>query len=152
MLKKMNKKTNIIDRLKNNNEFQEKIKDATLRIRLANEVNIVREAMGISQPKLAQLAKTTQAIISRVENYEVNIGLDLLGRIAESLNFSEKNWSNIFGFQINSNNQIPAISFPASWLNIEQNNHSVDNAETYAQIETMDEPLIEYEILSELNK
>lgn len=148
MSKKMNKKTNIINRLKNNIEFQEKIKDATLRIRLANEVNITRDVMGISQPKLAELAKTTQAIISRVENYEVNIGLDLLGRIAEALNFSEKNWSNVFGFQIGSNNQSVGFSLPTSWLSIEQKNHSVDNAETLAQIETMHEPLIKYEILN----
>jgi predicted transcriptional regulator len=49
---------------------------------------------------LAKEAQTTQKVISRVENGDVNIGFALLNRIASVLNFNYRHWSNILDFSI----------------------------------------------------
>lgn len=69
---------------------------AKVRIRLAIEVFKGREARGLTQQALAKTVGTTQKVISRIENADVNIGIDLLNRIAESLNFMSENLATIF--------------------------------------------------------
>jgi transcriptional regulator with XRE-family HTH domain len=73
-------------------------KEARDRIKLAVEIYNTREAMGMSQQKLAKIAETTQKVISRIESGDVNIGINLLNRIASALNFDYRNWGNIFNF------------------------------------------------------
>ena len=78
--------------------FEQYSKEARDRIRLSVEIYSARETFGMSQQELAQKAQTTQKVISRIENGDVNIGFALLNRIAIVLNFNYKNWKNIFNF------------------------------------------------------
>jgi len=69
---------------------------AKVRVRLAIEVFKGREARGLTQQELAKMVGTTQKVISRIENADVNVGIDLLNRIAEGLNFVPENLATIF--------------------------------------------------------
>jgi len=80
--------------------FKQYLKEAKERIRLGVEIYDTREILDISQQKLAKEAQTTQKVISRVENGDVNIGFALLNRIASVLNFNCENWSNILNFSV----------------------------------------------------
>lgn len=80
--------------------FSKYYKEAQDRIRLAVEIYNSRKKLGLSQQELAKKAKTTQKIISKIENADVNIGFDLLNKIADSLKFDCNNWSNIFKFSL----------------------------------------------------
>lgn len=77
-------------------EFKEYSKDADLRIKLAVEAYNAREKMGWSQQKLAKEIGSTQKVISKIENGDVNIGVELLNRLAEKLNFDSRNLAMIF--------------------------------------------------------
>lgn len=95
-----NKKTHIdpIAEAKKGKYFKQYSREAKERIRLGVEIYNTREYFKMSQQKLAQEAQTTQKVVSRIENGDVNIGFALLNRIASVLNFNHKNWSNIFNF------------------------------------------------------
>lgn len=80
--------------------FEQFSREAKERIGLGVEIYNAREILSMSQQKLAEEARTTQKVISRVENGDVNIGFALLNRIARVLNFSYKNWSNILDFNV----------------------------------------------------
>lgn len=71
-------------------------KGALLRTRLAVEVSALRKAMNISQQDLAKRIETTQKIVSEVENGNVNIGVELLGRFTDNLNFNTDHLAKIF--------------------------------------------------------
>ena len=53
--------------------------------RVAKAIVNRREAQRLSQRELARRAKTTQAVISRIENGNVSVGLQMLQRIADAL-------------------------------------------------------------------
>ena len=72
------------------------LKTATVRVRLAAEVYRVRKEKNLNQQDLAMMAGTTQRVISNIESGDVNVGLELLVRIAEALGFSGWNLSTIF--------------------------------------------------------
>lgn len=93
-----NNKNNIdaIAEARKSKEFQEYSKDADLRIKLAVEIYNAREKMGWSQQKLAKEIGSTQKVISKIENGDVNIGVELLNRLAEKLNFDSRNLAMIF--------------------------------------------------------
>jgi len=55
------------------------------RVKIAVEINEARVTKGWSQQKLAREVRSTQKVISKVENADTNIGIDLLVRIAGSL-------------------------------------------------------------------
>lgn len=97
-----NKKTQIdpIAEARKGKYFGQYSKEAKERIKLGVEIYNAREILNMSQQKLAKEAQTTQKVISRVENGDVNIGFALLNRIASVLKFSYKNWSNILDFSI----------------------------------------------------
>ena len=97
-----NKKLNIdpIAEARRGKYFEQFSREAKERIALGVEIYNAREFLSMSQQKLAEEAQTTQKVISRVENGDVNIGFALLNRIASVLNFSYKNWSNILDFSI----------------------------------------------------
>jgi len=90
----------VLSEVKKSKNFDQYMDAASVRIKLANEVSSVREALGITQPELAKIVNTTQAIISRIENYDVNIGIELLNRVAKKLEFKVNNWAKIFDFEI----------------------------------------------------
>ena len=95
-----NKKMNIdpIAKARKGKYFEQYSKEAKERIMLGVEIYNAREAFGMSQQELAQKAQTTQKVISRIENGDVNVGFALLNRISMVLNFNYKNWENIFKF------------------------------------------------------
>ncbi len=82
------KNTNKIDpmaRAKKNPLFSEYSKEARARIMLATEIYNARTKKGLSQQELAKNINSTQKVISKIENGEVNIGLDLIFRLASKL-------------------------------------------------------------------
>ena len=57
---------------------------------LADQIILLRNKRDISQSKLAELANTTQAVVSRIENGSVNSSLNTIQKISEALNASIK--------------------------------------------------------------
>ncbi len=85
---------NLMKKQKNNKSLEhtrahpeyKKMRDAAdARIKFAFEVNRARTAKGWTQVRLAKEAETTQRIISNIESGDVNIGFDLIQRIARCL-------------------------------------------------------------------
>lgn len=74
----------------NNEKQKEKMRDINALIFLAEEVYDKRKKMGINQQGLAKKVGTTQRIISNIENAEINVGFNLLIRIAHELNIEFK--------------------------------------------------------------
>jgi predicted transcriptional regulator len=102
-MKNMNNKKLNIDPMaeaRKGKYFKQFSREAKERIKLGVEIYNAREFLNMSQQKLAEKAQTTQKVISRVENGDVNVGFALLNRIASVLNFSYKNWSSILDFNI----------------------------------------------------
>ena len=56
-----------------------------MRILLATEIYNARIKQGLSQQKLAKNIKTTQKEISKIENGQINVGIDLIYEIAKNL-------------------------------------------------------------------
>lgn len=71
--------------------------DAKVRIKLAVEIYRVRNLLDLSQQELAKRAKTTQRIISKIEDGSYNVGIDLLARICKALHFNKNNFSFFIG-------------------------------------------------------
>jgi len=46
----------------------------------------LRNSYNLSQSELAKKVGTTQAVISRIENGSVNVGIDMMERIAKAFN------------------------------------------------------------------
>jgi len=53
---------------------------------LGNQVLLLRKKLGITQNDLAKMAKTTQAVISRIENASTKTSLETAIRVAEAFN------------------------------------------------------------------
>jgi len=85
---------------KRNKSFNEKVEAELVLIRLGVEVYDLRNSFNMTQTELAKKVKTTQKVISKIENGDVNIGFDLLNRIAKVLKFEAKNYSRIFNFEL----------------------------------------------------
>jgi len=93
----MNKKNiDAIAEARKYKEFQLKPEDADLKLRLAVEIYNQREKLGLSQQGLAEKMNSTQKTISKIENGDVNIGIDLLNRLAIQLNFDSETLARIF--------------------------------------------------------
>lgn len=79
-----------------NEKFKFYSRGASLKIRLAVEIYNARESKKISQQELAKAIFSTQKVISRIENGDVNIGIEMLDRLSEELDFTLDNFSKIF--------------------------------------------------------
>lgn len=55
------------------------------RIRLGERIKALREQQGLSQRKLALMIGSNQTHIWQIENGTVNVGLDILCRLADAL-------------------------------------------------------------------
>lgn len=84
-MKNLNNKKNGVDLIMTSPEFKEISREMEVLVELAIAVNERRRLKDWSQQKLAEEVGTTQAIISKIENADINIGLDLLQRLARSL-------------------------------------------------------------------
>lgn len=71
-------------------------KEARVAIRLAAEVYEKRKQIGWTQARLANEIETTQKVISNIESGDVNIGIDLLKRLADGLTLTTEDLGGIF--------------------------------------------------------
>lgn len=67
-------------------EYKELYEEESLKLQIALAVYKRRKEKHFSQAKLAEKAKTTQKVISRIEQGQVSVGIGLLQRIAACLN------------------------------------------------------------------
>jgi transcriptional regulator with XRE-family HTH domain len=81
-----------------NPKFLAYAREAAARIKLGAEIYSTRMAQNISQQELARITKTTQKMISNIENGGVDVRFSTLNKIKEALNFQAENWSKIYGF------------------------------------------------------
>jgi len=93
-----------------------------LQLRLALEIYQQRECKGWSQQDLAKEVKTTQKVISKLENGEVNAGLDIVRRLGAALDFSAGNWARIYGFSLPALKIIPILTAKNSGNEVRKNN------------------------------
>jgi len=66
-------------------DFKKQWAESEIQYQVTRQLIKARLENKLSQRKLAQKAKTTQAVISRIENMSVNPSLDILQRIASAL-------------------------------------------------------------------
>jgi ribosome-binding protein aMBF1 (putative translation factor) len=66
-------------------DFKKYSKEARARILLATEIYKARQKKGLSQQKLAQEINSTQKEVSKIENGQINVGLDTVFKIVQSL-------------------------------------------------------------------
>ncbi|MHB1697544.1 MAG: helix-turn-helix domain-containing protein [bacterium] len=71
-------------------EFKKEWGGMELRYQLIQKLIELREENKISQSQLAKKIGTTQAVISRIENGNVNIGIDMIQRIAAAFGRTAK--------------------------------------------------------------
>ncbi len=100
IIKKNKKSIDVLAEARKFKAFQELSRDMGARLRLAIEVYNQREQLGLSQQDLAKLIGSTQKVISKIENGDVNPGFDLINRIGNALKFTASNWSQIYKFVI----------------------------------------------------
>ena len=91
-----NTNRDIMTEAKKSPKFRQASKDAMPRVRLAVEVYEARNAMGLSQQALAKEISSTQKVISRVENGDMDLGIGLLNRFVGKLQFNSDNLARVF--------------------------------------------------------
>ncbi|MFA5248599.1 MAG: helix-turn-helix transcriptional regulator [Patescibacteria group bacterium] len=79
--------------------FKKFSQEAKIKMMIADEVYKRRKELKIDQKKLAELAETTQRIISNIESGQINIGVSLLSRIAKALNLPSSFGNTNFGVE-----------------------------------------------------
>ena len=84
-MKNTSKNLDPIARARKHPLFKEYSEDARARILLATEIYKARTRKGLSQQALAREAETTQKVVSKIENGQVNVGLNLVFRMVKSL-------------------------------------------------------------------
>jgi len=67
-------------------EFKEEWDKLELRYAVIKQLIKIRNTYNLSQAQLAEKLNTTQAVISRIENGTVNIGIDFIERLAKAFN------------------------------------------------------------------
>jgi len=64
--------------------FKKEWDSLELRYAIVEQLIKLRNAYDLSQTELAKKIGTTQAVISRVENGTVNVGIDFLAKVAQA--------------------------------------------------------------------
>ena len=67
-------------------EFKNEWENIELRDAVIKQLINIRNTYNLSQAQLAQKLNTTQAVISRIENGTVNIGIDFIEKLAKAFN------------------------------------------------------------------
>jgi len=74
--------TKYLNKQLKNEEFKKEWNSLKLRYQFIQKLIELREENKISQSQLAEKIGTTQAVISRIESGSVNVGIDMIQRIA----------------------------------------------------------------------
>jgi ribosome-binding protein aMBF1 (putative translation factor) len=74
----------LINEKLNDSAFQKEWEALDLRYAVIEQLIRLRNTYGLSQAQLAEKLNTTQAVISRIENGTVNIGIDFVDRLARA--------------------------------------------------------------------
>jgi DNA-binding XRE family transcriptional regulator len=82
--------TKYLDKQLKNEEFKKEWDSLELRYQFIQKLIELREENKISQSQLAKKIGTTQAVISRIENGSVNVGIDMIQRIAAAFGRTAK--------------------------------------------------------------
>jgi len=69
-----------------NPEFKKEWDSLELRYNIIKQLIKLRNGYNLTQTELAKKIGTTQAVISRIENGTVNIGIDFLEKVARAFN------------------------------------------------------------------
>jgi transcriptional regulator with XRE-family HTH domain len=99
----MKKYKEILEEIRQDKDFKQYSDDARVKLNLADEVIKMRKANKLTQSELAKKMNTTQKVISKIENGEVDVGICLLSRISNRLNFKANNFCLIFNCQKEEN-------------------------------------------------
>lgn len=75
-----------LDESLQNSNFKFEYEQKELRYKIIDILVGIRVQYKLTQAELAQKLGTTQAVISRIENGSVNIGIDFLQKIANTFN------------------------------------------------------------------
>ena len=67
-------------------EFKKEWDKLELRYAVIKQLIKIRNSYNLSQAQLAEKLNTTQAVISRIENGTVNIGIDFIDKLAKAFN------------------------------------------------------------------
>ena len=67
-----------------NEEFKKEWDKLELRYAVIKQLIKIRNNYNLSQAQLAEKLNTTQAVISRIENGTVNIGIDFIEKLAKA--------------------------------------------------------------------
>jgi len=65
-------------------EFKKEWDNLELRYTVIKQLIKIRNSYNLSQAQLAEKLNTTQAVISRIENGTVNIGIDFIDKLAKA--------------------------------------------------------------------
>ncbi len=82
--------TKYLEKQLKNEEFKKEWDSLELRYQFIQKLIELREENKISQLQLAKKIGTTQAVISRIESGNVNIGIDMIQRIAAAFGRTAK--------------------------------------------------------------
>ena len=66
-------------------QFRKAFNAELLKLQIAEEIIKLRQARGLTQASLAKKIKTTQTVVSRIENAQVYPSTDVLQRICDKL-------------------------------------------------------------------
>lgn len=94
--KLVNKNIDPMTEARKSEKFQQYSKDIIPRMRLAVEVYNSRNTLGLSQQALAKEINSTQKVVSKIENGDINLGIELLSRFVERLNFNSDTLARVF--------------------------------------------------------
>ena len=98
-MKNMNNKIKydqIVKSLKKDKKFKRYEYDAKVKLNFGIELLRKRREQGLTQEEFAKKIETTQKVISKIENGDVDVGICMLCRISKALNFKQENFNNIF--------------------------------------------------------
>ncbi|MBU1668961.1 helix-turn-helix transcriptional regulator [bacterium] len=73
-----------LDKSLENEEFKKEWDNLELRYAVVEQLIKLRITYNLSQTELAKKIGTTQAVISRIENGTVNVGIDFLEKVARA--------------------------------------------------------------------
>lgn len=89
-----------IAEMRKNKEFSEFSSDSKMRLNFGIEVYNKRKELGLSQQKFAKKIKSTQKVISNIENGAVDLQSSTINKVNTVLKLTAESWSRIYGFQL----------------------------------------------------